>query len=126
MLNDKAKRILEDKTFVHLAVMDGDTPHTSPVWVDVRDDGRILVNTSEGRAKARLLQPGTKVALSATSPENPYDSLLIQGRVVERTHENADADIDRLAKKYLDKDVYPFRQPGEQRVTVIIEPDRIA
>jgi hypothetical protein len=33
----------------------------------------------------------------------------------------AKADIDRLAKKYLGEDAYPWRDPGEQRISYVIE-----
>ena len=36
-----------------------------------------------------------------------------------------DAHIDRLAKTYVDQDTYPFRQPGEERVTYVISPDHV-
>ena len=39
--------------------------------------------------------------------------------------DGADAQIDRLSKKYTGREVYASRQPGEQRVTVRIEPERI-
>ena len=55
--------------------------------------------------------------------ENPYRYLEVRGRVVERTLEGADDHINKMAKKYLDKDVYPFRQPGEQRVIFKIAPE---
>jgi PPOX class probable F420-dependent enzyme len=124
MLTDQAREILNDKAFANLALVDDDgRPHVSPVWITVDDGDRLVVNTAEGRVKDRLLQPGAAVAVSATRPGNDYEHVLVRGRVVERTNEGADAVIDSLAKKYLDADTYPFRQPGEVRVTVTIEPD---
>ena len=38
---------------------------------------------------------------------------------------DADAGIDRLAKKYLGKDKYPFRGPGEVRVIYKIRPEKV-
>ena len=55
--------------------------------------------------------------------ENPYEYLEVRGRVAERTTDGADEHIDSLAKKYMDKDSYPFRQPGEQRVIIRFEPE---
>jgi len=46
--------------------------------------------------------------------------------VVGFTTIGADDVIDRLAKKYLGVDSYPMRREGEIRVTVTIQPDRIA
>ena len=53
--------------------------------------------------------------MSIADPENPYRYLGIQGRVVEMTENGGDAHIDKMAKKYLGKDSYPFRTPGEVR-----------
>jgi hypothetical protein len=55
-------------------------------------------------------------------PDNPYRYLQIRGRVRRAAEAGADEHIDSLAKKYLGKDTYPFRQPGEVRVMYEIEP----
>ncbi|MBI4730087.1 MAG: TIGR03618 family F420-dependent PPOX class oxidoreductase [Acidobacteria bacterium] len=125
MLDEEAARILRSKSFAHLALDDEGSPHVSPVWVDVDDHGLVVVNTAEGRVKSRRLAVGSPVALSAADPENPYHYVGVRGRVVKRTNEGADAVIDRLANKYLGVDSYPYRQPGERRVTILIEPERV-
>jgi hypothetical protein len=66
------------------------------------------------------------VAVSVTDPANPYTVIAIRGTVTGFTTDGADEVIDRLAKKYLDVDSYPFRREGEVRVTVRIRIDRIA
>ncbi len=124
MLTEQARSILSDKAIAHLAAVDrNDRPHVTPVWIDVDADGRLVINTAEGRVKDRLLQPGKAVAISATRPGDDYEHVLVRGTVAARTTEGADAVIDGLAKKYLDEDTYPFRRPGETRVTVVIQPD---
>ena len=65
-----------------------------------------------------------RVALSIQDPDNPYRYLAIQGDVVEITENGADAHIDALAKKYLGKERYPFRSPGEVRVIYKIRPNK--
>lgn len=118
--------ILEKKSFVHLATLMPDgSPQVSPVWVELEGD-RIVVNSAKGRVKDRNIRADPRVALSATDPDNPYRSLMIRGRVVEITEDGADAHIDKLAKKYLDVDEYPFRRPGEIRVKYYIEPEHVA
>jgi hypothetical protein len=67
-----------------------------------------------------------RVTLTIQDPDNPYRYLEVRGRVVEITEDGADAHIDRLAKKYLGVDQYPYRQPGEVRVTYKIEPEHTA
>ncbi len=122
-LPKKAKEILSKKTFAHLATLMSDgSPQVTPVWVDYEGD-RIVINTAEGRVKPRNMRHDPRVALSATDPDNPYEAVVVRGRVDEMTHEGADEHIDAMAKKYLGKDRYPFRQTGEQRVKVYIEPE---
>jgi hypothetical protein len=82
----------------------------------------VIINTAEGRQKDKNLQRDKRVALSLIDPENPYRYLEVRGKIVERTHNGADASIDAMAKKYLGKDKYPFRQPNEVRVIYKIEP----
>jgi hypothetical protein len=68
------------------------------------------------------MREGVPVALAIMDPDNPYRYIQIRGRVSRITENGADAHIDSLAKKYLGQDKYPFRQPGETRVTYEIEP----
>ena len=125
-LTDTARRALEGKYFWTLATINPDgSPQSSVVWVDVRD-GKIVVNTALGRKKPRNMEQNPKVALSWYDPEAPYEPVSIQGRVVESyTGDRAEADIDSLAKKYIDKDVYPWRKEGERRITFLIEPTHV-
>jgi PPOX class probable F420-dependent enzyme len=117
--------LFKKKAFAHLVtLMPGGQPQVTPVWVDY--DGRqVVINTAEGRQKDRNLQRDGRVALSILDPENPYRYLEVRGHVAERTHKGADSHIDAMAKKYLDKDKYPFRQPGEVRVIYKIDPEHI-
>jgi PPOX class probable F420-dependent enzyme len=125
-LSPKIKKLLGKKTFAHLAtVMPDGSPQVSPVWVDLEGD-TILVNSAEGRLKDKNVRRDSRVAISATDPENPYEAVMIRGRVVEVTKEGANAHIDKMAKKYIGKDKYPFSQPGEVRVLYKIEPDKVS
>ena len=102
-------------------VMPDGSPQVTPVWFDYTN-GKIRINTARGRVKARNMKVGVKVALAIIDPDNPYRYVGIRGPVVAETENGADAHIDSLAKKYLGQDKYPFRQPGEKRVTYEIEP----
>ena len=99
------------------------SPHNTVVWVDVDDDA-VFFNTAEGRAKPKNLRRDPRVAITVVDPQNPWKWISVTGRAA-LTHDDADAQIDRLAKKYLDQDVYPFRKPEEQRVKVRISPEHI-
>jgi PPOX class probable F420-dependent enzyme len=125
-LPERAREILRSKTFAHIGAVDrGGRPHVTPVWVDVDDKDTVWINTARDRVKDRLLRVDAPATLSAVDPENPYENVQVRGHVSERREAGADADIDHLARKYLGKERYPFRQPGEERVTIVIEPEQI-
>ena len=117
--------LLKKPAFGHLATLNADgSPQVTPVWVDF-DGTNVIVNTARGRVKTKNLARESHVALSIADPENPYRYLGIQGRVVGITEAGGDAHIDAMAKKYLGKDKYPFRAPGEVRVMVKIAPEKV-
>ena len=99
------------------------SPHHTVVWVDA-SEGDVVFNTAEGRTKPRNLRANPQVALTVVDPQNGYHWLSVSG-TAELSHEGADEHIDKLAKKYLDADSYPFRKEGEVRVIVRILADRI-
>ena len=119
-------KLIEGKNFGHLAtIMPDGSPQVSPVWVDY-NGGLVLVNTAEGRVKPRNVRRDKRVAISIADQNNPYSMASIRGKVVEITEKGADAHIDKLAKKYLGKDKYPWKKPGDKRVILKIEPLHLA
>ena len=119
---DQFKDLFSKVAFAHLATLMADgSPQVTPVWCDF-DGTNVRVNSAKGRVKDKNMRRSKKVALSVQDPENPYRYLAMLGEVVEITEEGADAHIDALAKKYLGKDKYPFRGPGEVRVIYKIRP----
>jgi len=119
---DQFVDLFSKKAFAHLATLMPDgSPQVTPVWCDF-DGANVRVNSAKGRVKDKNMRRNKKVALSVQDPENPYRYLALQGEVVEISEEGADAHIDSLAKKYLGKDRYPFRGPGEVRVIYKIRP----
>jgi len=124
-IDGRAEQLLKGKNFVVISTLRADgTVHAAPAWVDVQD-GRPVVNSAEGRAWPSNLERDPRVTLTVQNLENPYEYVTIRGRVSERTTEGADEHIDALAKKYLGQDSYPYRQPGEQRVILRIEPEHV-
>jgi len=100
------------------------SPHTTVVWVDVDGDGVVSFNTAYGRAKPTYIADDSRVSLTVLDPADPYRWLSVSGTAT-LVDEGADDHIDRLAKKYIGADTYPFRQPGERRVTVRIAVEKI-
>ena len=97
------------------------SPHASIVWVDVDDDGKPGWNSNLDGAKAKHIARNPNVTLIVFDPADPYHWVKVEG-TAEVVEEGADAQIDKLAKKYLGADTYPFHRPGQRRVTVRITP----
>ena len=125
-LTEKAIRLIEGKNFANLATLlpDG-SPHVTPVWVDHEGDV-VLINTSVGRVKQKNTSRDPRIAISIANQDNPYEKVIIRGRVVAQTFEGAEAHIDKLAKKYTGATKYQRAQPGEKRIIMEIEPIKIA
>jgi PPOX class probable F420-dependent enzyme len=123
-LTEKQQKFLENPYAGVITTLRPDgSPHSTIVWVD-GSDGQVSFNTALGRVKPANLEQDPRVTLLMLDPADHYTWLAVEGRVTLST-DGADGQIDRLAKKYLDADEYPFRKEDEQRVTVRIAPDRV-
>ena len=120
------RKLFESKNFVFLSsLMKDGSPHVTPTWVDI-ENGYILVNTAIGRIKQKNISRDPRIALAIADQNNPYDVVTIRGEVIEQiTGVPAEEHIDKLAKKYIDKDKFPNRSPGEERIILKIKPERI-
>jgi PPOX class probable F420-dependent enzyme len=105
-------------------LMQDGRPQVTPIWFSY-DGTRIVLNSARGRVKDRNMRARPQVALSIVDPDNAYRYIQIMGTITEITEEGGDAHIDVLARKYLGKDKYPWRQPGEVRVLYKVTPERV-
>jgi PPOX class probable F420-dependent enzyme len=123
-LTEKQRSFIRDNPFpaVVTTLRKDGTPHSTVVWID-EDGGDILFNTAEGRAKPRELAEDPRVSITFVDPSDMFRWISVSGRA-ELTTEGARETIDKLAKKYLGKDEYPWYQ-GEQRIDVRIKPEKI-
>ena len=126
-LSEKARQLIQEPNFGFVAtLMEDGSPQVSPVWVDL-DDGHVVFNTALDRVKEQNMRRDPRVAISVANRENQYEKVDIRGRVVDFVEgEEADRHIDKLAQKYIGEEKYPWKAPGEQRVIVKIEPERIS
>jgi PPOX class probable F420-dependent enzyme len=123
-LHEDAKALLRQALFAWVTTLRSDgSLHSTVVWVDVDGDD-VIFNTAVGRAKERHLRADPRVSVSVLDPDDAFHYVSVSGKAKLET-EGADARIDDLAKKYLGVQTYPFRQPGEQRITVRITPDKV-
>ena len=125
-LSPEERKMFEDKNFSFIATINKDgSPQLSPTWVDT--DGKfILVNVNTTRQKLKNVQTDPRVAISLVDQADPYKAIFVKGKVVSiEKGKVAEDHIDKMAKKYIGQDKYPFRGPGEQRVLLKIEPLKI-
>lgn len=123
-LPEAARKMLQDKAYGHV-ITSGPKgkPQVTMVWVDA-DGDEVLFNTAEGRRKQQNLRANPRVIISVQDRNNPQAYLVVHGNA-EITEAGADSHIDKLTKRFLGVDKYPYRQPGEKRVVVRIKPDRL-
>jgi PPOX class probable F420-dependent enzyme len=124
-LDEKPRKFLEESPYVGVVttLREDGSPHSTIVWVDVEGD-KVSFNTARGRAKPKHLERDPRASLLMVDPNNSYKWVAVSGHT-ELTEEGADAQIDKLAKKYLGKDEYPWRNPEETRVKVLIKPEKV-
>ena len=119
---DDYRDLLDKKTFWHIATIgpDGDVQST-PVWGGAKGDDFVF-SLTKGRQKYENLQADPTIAVSGIDPDNPYRYLEIRGTVTSVEDDPDNAFIDSMAKKYMGVDEYPYHQPGDQRVVMVVTP----
>ncbi len=123
-MDPKIVELLEGKNLVFIATtMKDGAPQVSPVWADL-EDGYIMINTAEGRIKHKNVLRDPRVAISVVDQNNPLNMTAIRGRVEEIIPDYDYVHANKLTKKYMGKDIYPFRRPGEKRIIFKIKPEK--
>jgi PPOX class probable F420-dependent enzyme len=125
-LSEKARKLFTGPNYLFVGTINSDgSPQVTPVWTDLQD-GRIRFNTAIGRVKERNLRRDPRIAMSITARDDPWNKVDVRGRVVDFIEgDEADRHIDDLSEKYTGQRPYPWRQPDEKRVIVVIEPARV-
>ena len=124
VIPESHKDLLESNALADVATIGPDgAPQVNPVWFGW-DGTRLSFSQTKARQKYRNLNKDNRVALSIVDPVNPYRYIEIRGKVVEFIEDPDKAFIDSMAKKYLGQDAYPWGTPEEQRVVVVVEPER--
>ena len=124
-IDDSIMQLLTGKNFAFVATLMKDgSPQITPTWIDF--DGKIiLINTAEGRTKQKNTSRDPRIAISIVDQNDPYNMVTIRGKVIEQTSKGADDHIDKLAKRYLGVDKYPFRSSTEKRIIIKVEPEKV-
>ncbi|NUR72813.1 MAG: PPOX class F420-dependent oxidoreductase [Hamadaea sp.] len=121
MIRPDVRRVLDGTPIAHLATVSADgSPHSVPLWVGTHGD-RIVFLTGPDTRKARNLRRDPRLTLSIAPADNPFEPVVIRGRVVEWLDGDAAWQIiDGLAQKYIGA---PYSRELD-RVVAVVEPGR--
>ena len=123
--DDEVRALFEAPNYAVISTKNPDGSILSTVvWISL-EDGVLAVNSADGRQWPGNLDREGTVTVLAYPADNPYEFAAVRGKATRATDGDDDAHIDRLAKRYINQDTYPFRQPGEVRLKFVIEPDRV-
>ncbi len=123
-LPQSVKKIMQDKAYGHVTTFNADgKPQVTMVWMDVEGD-EVLFNTADGRLKPKNLRRDPRVIVSVQDRNDPQSYMVFHGKA-SVSESGADEHIDKLAKRFLGADKYPFRRPGEKRLVVRVKVERI-
>ena len=118
------RELLEQPNYCVVSTLNADNSiHSSIVWVSAEGDDAVAVNSAVGRLWPTNLQRDAHINLLVTESGNPYHFVEIRG--IAEVADGADEHINALAKKYIDQDEYPYRQPGEERIKFVVRPERV-
>ena len=124
-MDSKVEKLLNGQNLVFLATtMSDGSPQVTPVWGNLAD-AYILINTAEGRLKHKNILRDPRVAISVVDTKNPLDMTSIRGKVIEILPDYEYKHANFLTKQYMGKEKYPFKRPGEKRITLKIQPERV-
>ncbi|GLZ44256.1 PPOX class F420-dependent enzyme [Actinomycetospora sp. NBRC 106375] len=121
-LDPQVKELLTARNMAHVATLMSDgAPHVSPVWLEVLDDDRLAIFSTEAHLKIRNLRRDPRIAISVADEHDPYRAAVIRGRVVDEIHgERALAIADSMSRRYTGAD-FPVRSS----IVMVIEPERV-
>ena len=124
LTHEDVRQVLDPPRYATVSTLNEDGSILSVVvWYSV-EDGVLAVNGARGRRWSDNLERDPRLTLVVYPPENPYEYVAVEGHA-SGSEDDAFAHTDRLAKRYLDQDEYPFHQPGDVRIKFTIDPERV-
>ena len=124
-LSEKQAKLFTDRNWGVIATVREDgSPQVTPVWIDYDGDS-VIVNSAYGRTKVRNIERDPRATVTVLPAEDQQSGYVMVSGTAELVDEGAREHIDKLAKKYLGQDKYPYLQPGERRVIVTVKPDKV-
>ena len=120
----EVRELLDHPNYCVVSTVNADgSIHSTIVWVSAEGDDAVAVNSAVGRLWPTNLQRDAHINVLVFEAGNPYHFVEIRG--IAEVGDGADEHINALAKKYIGKDEYPYRQPGEERIKFVVRPQRV-
>jgi PPOX class probable F420-dependent enzyme len=124
-LSEKQAELLRGRNWGTVTTLRADgSPHSTPIWIDT-DGENVLFNTAVGRAKERHLRRDPRISVVVLPADDQQSGYVSVTGTAELSEDGAVDHIDKLAKKYIGADKYPYLQPGERRIIVKVTPEKI-
>lgn len=123
LTDPEVQALLSAPNHAVLSTQNGDGSILSTVVWIAYEDGELFVNSAVGRRWPTNLDRDPHATVVVMDSENPYCFVEVRGSVTSSVERGLN-DIHRLAHKYIGRD-YPWLQEGEQRITFVIEPERV-
>ena len=124
-LNEKQAKLFTDRNWGVIATVREDgSPQATPVWIDY-DGENVLVNSAQGRTKVKNIERDPRATVTVLPAEDQQSGYVMVSGPAQISEEGALEHINTLAKKYLGEDKYPYLGPGEKRVIIRIQPERV-
>ena len=125
VLSEKQAALFTDRNWGVIATVREDgSPHATPVWIDY-DGANVLVNSAYGRTKVKNIERDPRATVTVLPAADQQGGYVMVSGTAEIVEEGAVEHINKLAKKYLGEDKYPYLGPGERRVIIQIRPERV-
>lgn len=121
---DEFLELFKDDPFANLAtVMPDGAPHVVPVWIGYDGEYLLTAGGQEHRRHANM-RDDPRVALTVSTPADPYRALLVRGEVVAMDEEGGLDFLDAQARRRWGTDGYPYER-DKPRYLVKIRPDTV-
>lgn len=121
---EKYNDLLQSNALANIATIGPEgAPQNNPVWFEY-DGEHIKFSQTQHRQKLRNLERDPRIAITIVDPTNPFRYVEIRGAMAKVEPDPDNAFINKMAKKYMGQDVYPWHKPGDQRMVVYVKPER--
>lgn len=123
---EKVKDFLKKPNYMILSEFNPDvTIHSTIVWYEYNPRENVFrFSTTGDRIKYRNLSKNPKCTFLVITSGDMYKYVQVRGKVTDYTRDGGHDFIDKLTKRYLGKDKYPYDpERKEDRVTFTITPE---